>query len=66
LERLNVINKYVKMNDTGYLELLKEAIEEEQIDNSSDIKRCEEFKKKTYDTFKTMMYNEGKNIKSKN
>jgi hypothetical protein len=43
-----------------------QAIEEEQIDNSSDIKRCEEFKKKTYDTFKTMMYNEGKNIKSKN
>lgn len=66
LERLNVINKYVKMNDTGYLELLKEAIEEEQFDNSGDIKRCAEFNKKTYDTFKTTMYNEGKNIKSKN
>ena len=42
------------------------ADEEEQFNNSCDIKRCEEFKKKTYNTFKTTMYNEGKNIKSKN
>jgi len=59
IERLNIINKYVKMNDIGYMEELREDIEE----NIDLIKRCENFQKITYDTFKTTLYNEGKFIK---
>jgi len=69
IDRLNTINKYTKLNDNEYLEELKEVQVEEQSDNTEQIKRCEEFQKKTYDTFKTTMYNEGikmkKNIKNK-
>jgi hypothetical protein len=32
-------------------------------DNKDIVKRCEGFQKLTYDTFKTTLYNEGKNIK---
>ena len=52
------------MNDSDYLEELKiEAEDEENINNKDLIKRCEGFQKLTYDTFKTTLYNEGKNIK---
>jgi len=61
-DRLNIVNKYVKMNDFGYIDELKE--EEEK--NKDVIKRCENFQKLTYDTIKTTMYNEGKNIKKIN
>ena len=47
------------MNDNNYIEELKENKEE----NKDLIKRCENFQKKTYQTFKTTLYNEGKNIK---
>ncbi len=58
-ERLNVIKKYNDMNDNNYIEELKDNMEE----NIDLIKRCENFQKKTYQTFKTTLYNEGKNIK---
>ena len=63
LNRLDTINKYTKLNDSEYLEELKEEQIEEQADNIDKIKRCEEFQKKTYNTFKTTMYNEGIKIK---
>ena len=34
-------------------------------DNKHEIKRCEDFKKKTYNVFKTTLYNEGLKIKKK-
>jgi hypothetical protein len=58
-DRLNIVNKYIKMNDLNYIDELKE-------DNDLNIdllRRCEEFQKYTYLTFKTALYNEGKNIK---
>jgi hypothetical protein len=57
-DRLDTVNKYVSMNDTDYVEELKEDMET----NKDLIKRCENFQKLTYDTFKTTLYNEGKNI----
>jgi hypothetical protein len=65
MDRLNTINKYTKFNDNEYLETLKEEQEQEQTDNKDEIKRCEDFQKKTYDTFKTTLYNEGQKIKYK-
>ena len=50
------------MNDSDYVEELRQEIEDEP-DNKDVIKRCEGFQKLTYDTFKTTLYNEGKNIK---
>ena len=61
-ERLDIVNKYIKMNDSDYVEELRQEIEDEP-DNKDVIKRCEGFQKLTYDTFKTTLYNEGKNIK---
>jgi hypothetical protein len=58
-DRFDVINKYNNMNNDEYIEELKENFEE----NKDLIKRCENFQKMTYDTFKTTMYNEGKKIK---
>jgi hypothetical protein len=58
-DRLDVIKKYNNMNDSEYIEELREEIE----NNKDLIKRCEEFQKLTYDTFKTTLYNEGKKIK---
>ena len=66
IDRLNIINKYTKFNDMEYLETLKEEQEDEQVDNKDEIKRCENFQKKTYDTFKTTMYNECLKIKKQN
>jgi len=63
IDRLNTINKYTKLNDLEYLEELKEKQLEEKFDNTDKIKRCEDFQKKTYNTFKTTMYNEGIKIK---
>jgi hypothetical protein len=60
-DRLDVVNKYVGMNDSEYVEELKEDAEA----NKDIIKRCENFQKLTYNTFKTTLYNEGKNIKKK-
>jgi len=65
LDRLDTINKYTKLNDLEYLEELKEEHTEEIANNTGQIKRCEEFQKKTYDTFKTTLYNEGIKIKKK-
>lgn len=65
IDRLNTINKYTKFNDIEYLETLREKQQEELADNKDEIKRCEDFQKKTYDTFKTTMYNEGLKIKKK-
>ena len=61
LDRLNTINKYTRFTDGEYLEELKE----EQENNFNEIKRCEDFQKKTYNTFKTTLYNEGLKIKKK-
>jgi hypothetical protein len=58
-QRLDVVNKYVGMNDENFIDELKE----EPDTNSALIKRCENFQKMTYDTFKTTLYNEGKKIK---
>jgi hypothetical protein len=58
-DRLDVIKKYNNMIDSEYIEELKEDIEY----NKELIKRCEDFQKLTYDTFKTTLYNEGKKIK---
>ena len=59
-KKLNVcfetVNKYTKMIDSEYIEELKE--------NKELIKRCEDFKKITYDTIKTTLYNEGKKLKN--
>ncbi len=63
IERLNVIDKYTKLNDVQHIDVLKEEQELHDVDNSEQIKRCEFFHKKTYDTFKTTMYNEGFKIK---
>jgi hypothetical protein len=63
IERLNVINKYTKLNDVQHVDVLKEEQELNDVDNSEQIKRCEDFQKKTYDIFKTTMYNEGQKIK---
>jgi hypothetical protein len=76
IDRLNTINKYTKFNDGEYLEGLKEEQEEYSnhndinednyiIDNKREIKRCEDFQKKTYNVFKTTLYNEGLKIKKK-
>ena len=63
-DRLDVVNKYIKMNDSDYLEELKIELEyEDNMKNKDLIKRCEGFQKLTYDTFKTTLYNEGKNLK---
>lgn len=58
-ERLETVNKYTKMIDNEYIEELKENME----DNKDLIKRCEDFQKKTYNTIKTTLYNEGKKLK---
>jgi uncharacterized C2H2 Zn-finger protein len=68
IDRLNVINKYTQFNDSEYLEGLKyddeyNSCEDDKPNNINQIKRCEDFQKKTYNTFKTTMYNEGIKIK---
>ena len=63
IDRLNVINKYTQYSDNEYLEELKQEQQDEEIDNKDEIKRCANFQKKTYNTFKTTMYNEGLKIK---
>lgn len=69
-ERLDVINKYTQFMDLDFLEELKDKLidlEDNNLNLSAQIKRCEDFHKKTYNTFKTTMYNEGNKIKkSKN
>ena len=62
-DRLDTINKYTKLNDNCYLDELKDEYIDEQTNNNDDIKRCEEFQKKTYNCFKTTMYNEGLKLK---
>ncbi len=62
-DRLNVINKYTQFIDNVYLDDLKDFHDVEYKDNIANIKRCEDFQKKTYNTFKTTMYNEGIKIK---
>lgn len=72
IDRLKVINKYTQFNDSEYVEGLREENDNnydeyldkiEQLDNLNQIKRCEDFQKKTYNTFKTTIYNEGLKIK---
>ena len=64
-DRLDIIKKYNNMNDQEYIQELKDAMTEEEADNTDLIKKCEDFQKFTYDTFKTTLYNEGKKIKNK-
>ena len=67
-DRLDIVNKYIKMNDNDYVEELKLELEDDDDNNNGGkdmVKRCEGFQKLTYDTFKTTLYNEGKNIKKK-
>jgi len=61
-DRLNTIEKYTNMIDSEFIEELKEDDNNENINNNF-IKRCEDFQKKTYNTFKTTLYNEGKKLK---
>ena len=58
-DRLDVVSKYIGMNGNEYIDELKEDFES----NANLIKRCEDFQQLTYNTFKTTLYNEGKNIK---
>ena len=58
-DRLNIVKKYTDMIDNNYIEELKDNNE----NNSCEIKKCENLKNMTYDTFKIILYNEGKNIK---
>ena len=58
-DRLKTIGKYNNMIDNDYLDELKDNIEE----NKEEIKRCEDFQKKTQNTLKKTLYNEGKKIK---
>jgi hypothetical protein len=46
------------MIDSEYIEDLRDYE-----GNNNLIKRCEDFQKKTYNTFKTTLYNEGKKLK---
>ena len=48
------------MIDTDYVEELKDNYDNT---NKNLIKRCEDFQKNTYNTFKKTLYNEGKKIK---
>ena len=64
-DRLDVIKKYNDMNDNEYLQELRDLFADDLVDNTDIIKRCEDFQKFTYDTFKTTLYNEGKKIKNK-
>jgi hypothetical protein len=57
-DRLNTIEKYTNMIDSEYIEDLRDYE-----GNNNLIKRCEDFQKKTYNTFKTTLYNEGKKLK---
>jgi hypothetical protein len=59
-ERLCVIEKYNNMIDNDYIDELKD---EEYNVNKNLIKRCDDFQKNTYNTFKKTLYNEGKKIK---
>ena len=58
-DRLKVVEKYNNLIDGDYLEDLKD----EDVNNSTQIARCEEFQKHTYNTLKKTLYNEGKKIK---
>lgn len=50
-DRLDVVNKYIKINDLEYIEELKTKAEyEENIDNKDLIKRCGGFQKLTYNS----------------
>ena len=59
-DRLNIIEKYNNLIDNNYLEDLKD---DEDNNDKVLIKRCEDFKKLTYNTLKKTLYNEGKKIK---
>ena len=56
-DRLNTIEKYNNMIDEDYIQDLKDN------ENTLLIKRCEDFKKNTYNTLKKTLYNGGKKIK---
>ena len=59
-DRLNIIEKYNNMIDDNYIQDLKD---DDEINNKSTIKRCEDFQKHAYNTLKKTLYNEGKKIK---
>jgi hypothetical protein len=65
INRLDVIDKYTKMNDEEYLQNLKDDQEENVAPCTNEIKRCEDFQKKTQETIKISLYNNGKKIKNK-
>ena len=63
LDRLDTITKYTQFNDGDFLQDLIDEQLHNEINNKEKIKRCEIFSKKTYETFKTTMYNEGLKMK---
>lgn len=59
LDRLKILEKYNNLINNDYTDELKDDVDS----NIDLIKRCEEFQKHTYNTFKNTLYNEGKKIK---
>ena len=60
-DRLGIVKKYTNMMDVNYIGELDDNRE----NNLTEIERCVEFQNMTYNTIKTTLYNEGKNIKKK-
>jgi len=62
IKRLNIIDKYIKMNDDDYV---NEIIENDEPDCRKKVKKCKEFQQYTQETIKKTLYNEGKKLKKK-
>lgn len=61
INRLNTSDKYIKYCDLEHLEELKDQQENELIDNTNEIKRCEEFREMIFkDTIN--LFHDNKNI----
>jgi hypothetical protein len=59
--RLNTSKKYINLCDLEYLANLKEQQENEEVDNTHEIKRCEEFREMVFkDTIN--LFHDNKNI----
>jgi hypothetical protein len=57
INRLQIIDKYIKLSDSEYL---IELIEDDA--SKKDIDRCKDFQQLTYNTIKNTLYNKGKKI----
>ncbi len=60
-DRLGIVKKYTNMMDINYIGELDDNRE----NNLTEIERCVKFQNMAYNTIKTTLYNEGKNIKKK-